>query len=182
MRSNSERQELLMTLEFRFIKNQARHPNLEWSKVLARLVAAQEKLQSLAEMERTGGEPDLVWCDARTGELVFCDCSGETPKGRVNLCYDRAAMDSRKEHKPENNAVDIATAMGVELLTEDEYFALQKLGEFDRKTSSWLKTPEDIRNEGGAIFGDRRFGRAFVYHNGAASYFSSRGFRGLLRI
>jgi len=174
--------DLISILRCRFERNALRHLGIEWSIVQSRLEAASRNLQALAEMELTGGEPDFVWCDGRSGEFVFCDCSPETPKGRVNLCYDRAAMDSRKEHKPANNAVDIAAAMGVELLTEQEYFALQKLGEFDRKTSSWLKTPDDIRKQGGAIFGDRRFGRVFVYHNGAASYFSSRGFRGLLRI
>ncbi len=150
--------------------------------VQTKLLGVPEKLRSLAEMERTGGEPDLVWLDGRTGAFVCCDCSPEMPGGRVNFCYDRAGMDSCKEHKPANNACDATAAMGVELLTEDEYFALQKLGEFDRKTSSWLQTPEDIRRLGGAIFGDRRFGRVFIYHNGAASYFSSRGFRGLVRI
>lgn len=173
---------LLAALKIRFERNMDRHSELDWTTVEARLRANQKKLRSLEEMERTGGEPDLAWIDRSTGEWVFVDCSPETPKGRVNLCYDRAAMDSRKEHKPSNNAADLAAAMGVELLAEDEYLALQRLGEFDRKTSSWIKTPEDIRKQGGAIFGDRRFGRVFVYHNGAASYFSSRGFRGMLRI
>ena len=160
----------------------ARHPDLEWRDVLARLAAAPEKLESLAEMERTGGEPDVVWRDAESGEIVFADCSPETPKGRVSVCYDRAGMDSRKEHKPADNAIDMATAMGAELLTEEEYFALQKLGEFDMKTSSWLKTPKEIRKLGGALFGDCRYGRVFIYHNGAQSYFAARGFRCSLRV
>ncbi|MFM8763740.1 MAG: DUF4256 domain-containing protein [Spartobacteria bacterium] len=182
MTPKSERENFLKQLESRFEKNMTRHPGMEWVRVLEALEASPEKLRTLSEMERTGGEPDLVWIDGRTGAFVFCDCSPETPDGRVNFCYDRAGMDSRKQHKPANNACDAAAAMGVELLTEDEYFALQKLGEFDRKASSWLQTPEDIRRLGGAIFGDRRFGRVFIYHNGAASYFSSRGFRGLVRI
>jgi len=160
----------------------ARHPDLEWREVLARVGAAPNKLQSLAEMERTGGEPDVVWRDAKSGEIVFADCSPETPKGRVSVCYDRAGMDSRKEHKPADNAIDMAAAMGVELLTEEEYLALQKLWEFDTKTSSWLKTPEEIRKLGGALFGDRRYGRVFIYHNGAQSYFAARGFRCSLRV
>ena len=149
---------------------------------MARLEAAPEKLRSLVEMERTGGEPDVVWRDENTGAFVFCDCSPETPKGRVSVCYDRAGMDSRKEHKPAANAIDMAAAMGVELLTEEEYLALQKLGEFDTKTSSWLKTPEDVRKLGGALFGDRRYGRVFIYHNGAQSYFAARGFRCSLKV
>ena len=160
----------------------ARHPDLEWREVLARLEAALEKLQSLAEMERTGGEPDVIGRDAKSGEIVFADCSPETPKGRVSLCYDRAGMDSRKEHKPQNNAIDMAAAMGAELLTEEEYLALQKLGEFDTKTSSWLRTPDEVRKLGGALFGDRRYGRVFIYYNGASSYFAARGFRASLRV
>ena len=160
----------------------ARHPDLEWCEVLVRLQAAPEKLRSLAEMEWTGGEPDVIGRDESMGEIVFADCSPETPKGRVSVCYDRAGMDSRKEHKPQNNAIDMAAAMGAELLTEEEYLALQKLGEFDTKTSSWLKTPEEIRKLGGALFGDCRYGRVFVYHNGAQSYFAARGFRCSLRV
>jgi hypothetical protein len=181
MLPESECVELLKILELRFVKNMARHPDLEWREVLARLGAAPNKLQSLAEMEWTGGEPDVIGRVAESGEIVFVDCSPETPKSRVGVCYDRAAMDSRKEHKPQTNATDMAAAMGAELLTEGEYLALQKLGEFDRKTSSWLKTPDGIRKLGGALFGDRRFGRVFIYHNGAQSYFSSRGFRCILR-
>ena len=172
---------LLQTLGFRFRQNIGRHPSVDWGDVFAKLEGAPEKLWSLSEMERTGGDPDVV---GRGGaeRIVFVDCSPETPKGRINFCYDSEALDSRKEHKPLHNAVDMAFAMGVELLTEGEYIALQNLGEFDRKTSSWLKTPNEIRKLGGAIFGDRRFGRTFIYHNGAASYFSSRGFRGSVRI
>jgi hypothetical protein len=177
-----QREDLIESLRDRFIKNMALHPNLQWREVLARLESAPEKLWSLAEMERTGGEPDVVWRDERTGAFVFCDCSPETPKGRVSVCYDSAGMDSRKEHKPQNNAIDMAAAMGAELLSEEEYLALQKLGEFDTKTSSWLKTPDEIRKLGGALFGDRRYGRAFIYHNGAQSYFAARGFRCSLRV
>ena len=155
---------------------------MDWEKVLARLEASPEKLRSLAEMEQTGGEPDVVWRDESTGAFVFCDCSPETPKGRVSVCYDRAGMDSRKEHKPADNALDMAAAMGAELLTEEEYLALQNLGEFDTKTSSWLRTPDEIRKLGGALFGDRRYGRAFIYHNGAQSYFAARGFRCSLKV
>lgn len=173
---------LLQTLKARFEKNQSRHPEMDWEKVLARLEASPEKLRSLAEMEQTGGEPDVVWRDESTGAFVFCDCSPETPKGRVSVCYDRAGMDSRKEHKPADNALDMAAAMGAELLTEEEYLALQNLGEFDTKTSSWLRTPDEIRKLGGALFGDRRYGRAFIYHNGAQSYFAARGFRCSLRV
>jgi hypothetical protein len=182
MLTESEREDLLKVLELRFVKNMARHPDLEWREVLARLESAPEKLWSLAEMERTGGEPDVIERNAKSGEIVFVDCSPETPKGRVSVCYDRAGMDSRKEHKPADNAIDMAAAMGAELLSEEEYLALQKLGEFDTKTSSWLKTPEEIRKLGGALFGDRRYGRVFVYHNGAQSYFATRGFRCSLRV
>jgi len=182
MLTESEREDLLKVLELRFVKNMARHPDLEWREVLARLESAPEKLWSLAEMERTGGEPDVVWRDERTGAFVFCDCSPETPKGRVSVCYDRAGMDSRKEHKPQNNAIDMAAAIGAELMSEEEYLALQKLAEFDTKTSSWLKTPDEIRKLGGALFGDRRYGRAFIYHNGAQSYFAARGFRCSLKV
>ncbi|GAA5144147.1 DUF4256 domain-containing protein [Prosthecobacter algae] len=176
------REELLATLEARFEKNLKRHPGLEWAQVKARLEAKAEKLWSLHEMESTGGEPDVVGHDAKTGEYVFFDCSAESPKGRVSLCYDREALDSRKEHKPKDNAVDVAAAMGIELLTEEEYRDLQKLGSFDMKTSSWVQAPADIRKLGGALFGDRRFGRVFIYHNGAQSYYSARGFRGSLRV
>ena len=160
----------------------ARHPDLEWREVLVRLQTAPEKLRSVAEMERTGGEPDVIGRDAKSGEIVFADCSPETPKGRVSVCYDRVGMDSRKEHKPQNNAIDMAAAIGAELLTEEEYHQLQKLGEFDTKTSSWLKTPDETRNLGGALFGDRRYGRVFIYHNSASSYFAARGFRASLRV
>jgi hypothetical protein len=180
--SPEQREELLGTLKARFEKNLNRHKGLEWAKVQAKLEANLEKLWSLNEMERTGGEPDLVAHDKKTGEYVFYDCSAETPAGRRSFCYDREALDSRKEHKPKNNAIDMATAMGIELLTEEEYRELQKLGDFDTKTSSWLKAPMDIRKLGGAIFGDRRFGRVFVYHNGAESYYAGRAFRGSLRV
>ena len=159
-----------------------RHQGLEWTKVRARLEANAEKLWSLNEMERTGGEPDVVGQDKNTGEYAFYDCSPESPKGRTSLCYDREALDSRKEHKPKSSAMDMAATMGAELLTEEQYQELQRLGNFDTKSSSWLKTPGDIRKLGGAIFGDRRFGRVFVYHNGAESYYSGRGFRGWLRV
>jgi len=178
--SPKQREELFTTLKARFEKNLNRHKGLDWAKVQARLEANAEKLWSLAEMERTGGEPDVV--GVKSGEYVFFDCSTQSPKGRVSFCYDREALDSRKEHKPKNSVVDMAAAMGIELLTEEEYFALQKLGEFDTKSSSWLKTPADIRELGGAIYGDRRYGRVFIGHNGADSYYSGRGFRGSLRV
>ena len=177
-----QREELLTTLKARFEKNTNRHQGLEWAKVRARLETNAEKMWSLNDMERTGGEPDVVGQDKQTGEYVFYDCSLESPKGRTSLCYDREALDSRKEHKPKSSAMDMAAAMGAELLTEEQYQELQKLGAFDTKSSSWLKTPDDIRKLGGAIFGDRRFGRVFVYHNGAESYYSGRGFRGCLRV
>ena len=180
--SSKQREELLTTLKARFEKNMNRHQGLEWTKVRARLEANAEKLWSLNEMERTGGEPDIVGQDKNTGEYAFYDCSPESPKGRTSLCYDREALDSRKEHKPKSSAMDMAAAMAAELLTEEQYQELQKLGAFDTKSSSWLKTPGDIRKLGGAIFGDRRFGRVFVYHNGAESYYSDRGFRGWLRV
>jgi len=179
--SREQREELLATLKARFEKNMNRHQGLEWAKVRARLEANAEKLWALNEMEGTGGEPDVVGQDKQTGEYVFYDCSPESPKGRTSLCYDREALDSRKEHKPKSSAMDMAAAMGAELLTEEQYQELQRLGKFDTKSSSWLKTPGDIRKLGGAIFGDRRFGRVFVYHNGAESYYSGRGFRGWLR-
>jgi hypothetical protein len=174
--------ELLTVLQARIEKNLLRHSCLEWVKVQAALEAKPDKLCSLAEMERTGGEPDVVGLDERTGEIVFFDCSAETPKGRTSLCYDRTGMESRKEHKPSGNAVDMAAAMGVEILTEEEYRELQKLGEFDTKTSSWPRTPDEIRKLGGALFGDHRYGRVFIYHNGASSYFAARGFRASLRV
>jgi hypothetical protein len=180
--SPEKRDELLDTLKARFEKNQQRHVGVEWTKVKARLEADPEKLGSLSEMESTGGEPDVVGQDSKTGEYVFFDCAPESPKGRTSLCYDREALDSRKEHKPKNSAMDLADAMGVEILTEEQYQELQKLGNFDTKSSTWLKTPPEIRKLGGAIFGDRRFGRVFIYHNGAESYYSGRGFRGVLRV
>ena len=180
--SGQQSQELLCSLQARFEKNVMRHPNFEWVKVQANLEAHPEKLRSLNEMERTGGEPDVVGFDEKTGEYIFMDCSTESPAGRRSVCYDREALESRKEHKPENNAVDMAAAMGIELLTEEEYRALQKLGEFDLKTSSWIKTPLEIRKLGGALFCDRRYDTVFVYHNGAQSYYAARGFRGLLRV
>jgi len=180
--SPEQRQELLTTLNARFEKNTNRHQGLEWAKVRARLETNAEKLWALNEMERAGGEPDVVGQDKQTGEYVLYDCSPESPKGRTSLCYDREALDSRKEHKPKSSAMDMAAAMGAELLTEEQYQELQRLGNFDTKSSSWLKTPDDIRKLGGAIFGDRRFGRVFVYHNGAESYYSGRGFRGWLRV
>ena len=173
--------ELLRALKARFEKNMNRHDNLEWSKLQTKLEANSKKLSSLSEMERTGGEPDVVGYDNTTGEYVFYDCSMESPKGRRSLCYDREALESRKEHKPKNNAIDMAAAIGIELLTERQYRELQKLGEFDTKTSSWVKTPSDIRKLGGAIFCDRRYNTVFVYHNGAESYYAARGFRGSLR-
>jgi hypothetical protein len=159
-----------------------RHQGLAWAKVQARLEANPDKLWSLSEMERTGGEPDVVGHDKKTGEYIFFDCSPESPQGRRSFCYDRQALDSRKEHKPKNNAIDSAAAMGIELLTEEQYRELQKLGEFDTKTSSWLKAPADMRKLGGALFGDRRFGRVFMYHNGAESYYAGRAFRGSLKV
>lgn len=160
----------------------ARHKALEWLKIQSKLEANPEKLWSLNEMERTGGEPDVVGHDKKTGEYIFVDCSPETPSGRRSVCYDRVALDSRKEFKPENNAVDMAAAMGIELLTEDEYYSLQKLGHFDEKTSSWLKTPDDFRKQGGALFGDRRYGRVFIYQNSAHTYYRVRAFRASLKL
>lgn len=180
--SPAQREELLRTLQARFEKNMNRHKGLEWARVQARLEAAAEKLWSLAEMERTGGEPDVVGHDKKTGEYIFFDCSEQSPKGRTSLCYDREALDSRKEFKPKNSAMDMAAAMGVDLLTEEQYQELQKLGEFDTKSSSWVKAPAEMRKLGGGLFGDRRFGRVFLYHNGAESYYSGRGFRGSLRV
>ncbi len=180
--SPEQRDKLLSTLKTRFEKNINRHKGLQWAKVQTKLEANTEKLWSLYEMERTGGEPDIVGFDKKTGEYIFYDCSEESPKGRRSFCYDREALDSRKEFKPKNNAVDMAVAMGIELLTEEQYRELQKLGIFDLKTSSWVKTPAHIRKLGGAIFCDRRYDTVFVYHNGAESYYAARGFRGLLRV
>ncbi len=180
--SPEQREELLRALKARFEKNMNRHKGLEWAKVQAKLEANTEKLWSLNEMERTGGEPDVVGHDKKTGEYIFYDCSAESPRGRRSLCYDREALEARKSNKPKNTAIDMAAAMGIELLTEEEYRELQKLGNFDTKTSSWVKTPSDIRKLGGAIFCDRRYGNVFVYHNTAPSYYSSRGFRGSLRV
>lgn len=187
--SSAQCKELFSTLKARFEKNMNRHKGLEWAKVQARLEAclsgrqaAAEKLWSLSEMERTGGEPDVVGHDKKTGEYIFYDCSAESPKDRRNVCYDREGLESRKEHRPENNAIDMATAMGIELLTEEQYRELQQLGNFDMKTSSWVKTPSVIRELGGALFCDRRYDHVFVYHNGAQSYYSARAFRGSLRV
>lgn len=187
--SPEQLKELFQTLKTRFEKNMNRHEGLEWAKVQARLEsclpgkqANPKKLWSLHEMEKTGGEPDVVGLDKKTGEYIFYDCSAESPGGRRNVCYDREGLESRKEHKPKNNALDMAAAMGVELLTEEQYRELQELGNFDTKTSSWIKTPPAIRKLGGALFADRRYNQVFVYHNGAQSYYGSRAFRGLLRI
>lgn len=177
-----QREELIGTLQARFEKNLNRHKGLDWAKVQAKLAANPKKLWSLHEMEKTGGEPDVVGYDKKTGEYLFYDCSAESPKGRRNLCYDRAALEARKEFKPADTALDMAAAMGIEVLTEEQYHGLQQLGKFDTKTSSWLKTPDEIRRLGGAIFGDRRYDHVFVYHNGADSYYGSRGFRGVLRV
>jgi hypothetical protein len=180
--SPEQREVLLGALKARFERNMDRHPRLEWAKVESRLEAHAEKLWSLHEMERTGGEPDVVGQDGKTGGYLFFDCSEQTPAGRRSVCYDGEALDSRKEHKPKDSAMGMAAVMGIELLTEEQYGELQKLGDFDTKTSSWLKTPADIRKLGGAIFGDRRFGRVFIYHNGAESYYSGRAFRASLRV
>lgn len=180
--SLKQREMLLQALKARFESNMDRHEGLEWEKVEAKLEANPEKLWSLHEMERTGGEPDVIGHDTKAKTYLFVDCSPESPKGRTSLCYDREALNSRKEHKPKDDAVSMAAAMGIELLTEEEYRALQELGSFDLKTSSWVKTPDDIRQLGGALFCDRRFGHVFVYHNGAQSYYGVRGFRGSLRV
>jgi len=176
------REELLKTLKTRFEKNMNRHKGLEWAKVRARLEANPEKMWSLNEMESTGGEPDVVEHDKKTGEYIFYDCSPESPQGRRSFCYDDGALQSRKENKPKNSAIEMASAMGIELLTEEQYRGLQKLGDFDTKTSSWVKTPTDIRERGGAVFCDRRYNTVFLYHNGAESYYAARGFRGSLRV
>jgi hypothetical protein len=180
--SPEQREELLRTLKTSFEKNMNRHNGLEWSKVQAKLGVHTEKLWSLNEMEKTGGEPDVIGLDKKTGEYIFYDCSAESPKDRRSLCYDHEGLESRKEHKPENSAIDVATAMGIELLSEEQYRELQKFGNFDIKTSSWVKTPSDIRKHGGAIFADYRYGTVFVYHNSADSYYAARGFRGSLRV
>jgi hypothetical protein len=180
--SSAQREDLLLVLKVRFERHMSRHAGLVWAQVLARLDAKADKLWSLHEMERTGGEPDVVGQDVKSGEYLFLDCSPESPKGRVSVCYDREGLESRKEHKPQTSAMDMAAEMGVELLTEAQYHELQMLGEFDLKTSSWVATPADIRQLGGALFGDRRFGHVFIYHNGAQSYYSARGFRSSLRV
>jgi len=180
--SQEKREELLRILKDRYEKNLNRHKGIEWAKVKAKLEANSEKLWSLNEMERTGGEPDVIGYDKQKGEYIFYDCSPESPKGRRSLCYDREAWESRKENKPENNAIDMSSDMGIELLTEEQYRELEKLEKFDTKTSSWLKTPDAIRKLGGAIFADFRYGNVFVYHNGADSYYAVRGFRGSLRV
>ena len=180
--SKKQGEELLKTLQVRFEKNMNRHQGLEWSKVQTRLDANPEKLWSLSEMEQTGGEPDVVGHDKKTGEYIFYDCAEESPKGRRSICYDHESLESRKEYKPENSAINMADAMGIEILSEEQYRELQKLGNFDTKTSSWVKTPADIRKLGGALFCDRRFGKVFLYHNGAESYYGARGFRGSIRV
>jgi len=180
--SPEQREELLRALKARFEKNMNRHKGLEWAKVQAKLEAHPAQLWSLNEMQRTGGEPDVVGSDKKTGEYIFFDCSAETPKDRRSVCYDREALEARKEHKPKDSAMEMAAGMGIELLTEDQYRELQKLGAFDAKTSSWVKTPSEIRKLGGAIFCDRRYDHVFVYHNGADSYYAARGFRGSLRV
>jgi len=180
--STEEKEEFLSLLQERFDNNMKRHKGIEWNSVLVKLESNPEKLWSLLEMERTGGEPDVIGYIKKTDEYIFYDCSPESPKERRSICYDRAALDSRKEHKPKNNAMDMATAIGIEILTEEQYRFLQTLGEFDTKTSSWIKTPNEIRTLGGAIFCDRRFNTVFTYHNGAESYYAGRGFRGLLKV
>ena len=180
--SPQEGEELLAVLKARFQKHMNRHKGLEWAEVEAKLTANSDKLWSLNEMEKTGGEPDVTGVDKKTGEYIFCDCSAESPNGRRSVCYDGEAQESRKEHKPENNAIDMASEIGIDLLSEEEYRNLQKLGNFDTKTSSWIKTPGEIRKLGGALFADRRYGQVFVYHNGAQSYYAARAFRGSLKV
>lgn len=180
--SPEQGEELLGILKARFEKNMNRHKGLDWAKVQAKLEANPEKLWTLDDMETTGGEPDIIGYDKKTGEYIFCDCSAESPKGRRSVCYDTEALESRKQHKPKNSALGMATDMGIEILTEQQYRELQELGEFDKKTSSWVQTPEAIRELGGALFCDRRYDHVFVYHNGAESYYGARGFRGLLRV
>jgi hypothetical protein len=178
----ADQDELIKTLKDRFQKNAPRHSGIDWNSVQAKLEASPEKLKALHEMERTGGEPDVIGYDKSARELIFCDCSPESPSGRRSLCYDREALDSRKQAKPGGSAIEMASSMGIEITTEEQYRELQTLGEFDRKTSSWVKTPADIRKLGGAIFCDRRYGHVFVYHNGAESYYAARGFRGILKV
>lgn len=180
--SADQSKELLKVLQNRFEKNMKRHKGIDWTKVQAKLEKSPDKLWSLEEMEITGGEPDVIGFDKKTNEFIFCDCSEETPKGRRSMCYDRAALNSRKEHKPKNSAIDLADEIGIEILNEEQYRELQKLGEFDLKTSSWIQTPAEIRKLGGALFCDRRFNTVFVYHNGAESYYAVRGFRGILKV
>jgi len=180
--SSKERDGLLKALKARFEKRMNRHKGLEWARVQAKLEGNAERLRSLAEMEKTGGEPDVVGHDKKSGEYIFFDCSPESPKGRTSVCYDREGLESRKEHRPKNTAMDMAAAMGIELLTEEQYQELQKLGDFDTKTSSWVKTPAAMRKLGGALYCDRRYGRVFVGHNGAQSYYAARGFRGWVRV
>lgn len=180
--TSKHKEDILSKLKSRFEKNMNRHKEIKWEKVQVKLESNSEKLWSLNEMERTGGEPDIIGYDKKKDEYIFCDCSAESPNGRRSLCYDKEALESRKEHKPKNSAVGMAAEMGIDLLTEEEYFELQKAGKFDTKTSSWLVTPNEIRKLGGAIFGDYRFGRVFIYHNSAESYYAARGFRGILRI
>lgn len=177
-----EQAELIRTLKARFEKHMHRHKGIAWAEVQARLQAHPQALRSLGEMESTGGEPDVIGQDGPAGPITFCDCSAESPAGRRSVCYDRAALDARKEHKPHGSAVEMAAAMGIDLLTEEQYRALQELGDFDAKTSSWIRTPPAVRSLGGALFCDRRYGRVFVYHNGAQSYYAARGFRGVLRV
>jgi Protein of unknown function (DUF4256) len=180
--SPEQREQLIGVLKARFEENRNRHEGLAWDRVQTKLEASPEKLWSVSEIERTGGEPDIVGRDVTTGEYIFYDCSAESPKGRRSLCYDREALESRRQHKPEDNALDMTAAMGIEILTEDQYRELQRLGAFDTKTSSWIRTPSEIRKLGGALFCDRRYGTVFVYHNGAESYYAARAFRGLLRV
>jgi hypothetical protein len=182
MAASRKKSELLATLEARFTKNMARHQGIRWPEVQSRLEADAGKLQALQQMEDTGGEPDVIGRDGKTGAFIFCDCSAESPAGRRSVCYDREGLESRKEHRPANSAIDMAGAMGIEILTEEEYRQLQQLGDFDMKTSSWVKTPAAIRKLGGALFCDRRYGQVFTYHNGAQSYYAARAFRGLLRV
>jgi len=180
--SAQSQEEIIRVLKSRFIKNRNRHKDIDWAQLQLKLEAESEKLWSLFEMERTGGEPDVVGFDKQTGDYIFYDCSAESPKGRRSVCYDREGMESRKDHKPENNALDMASAMGIELLIVEQYRELQQLGDFDTKTSSWVKTPYDIRKLGGALFCDFRYNTVFIYHNGASSYYAARGFRGVLRV
>ncbi|MCB0463318.1 MAG: DUF4256 domain-containing protein [Flavobacteriaceae bacterium] len=177
-----QQEELIKTLKNRFDKHMNRHADIDWKQVLPKLECNPNKMWSLNEMEQTGGEPDVVGLDKETGEFIFYDCSAESPSGRRSTCYDKEGLESRKQHKPDHNAIDLATAMGIELLTVEQYYNLQTLGEFDTKTSSWLKTPKEVRQLGGALFGDYRYGKVFIYHNGAQSYYAARGFRGILKV